>query len=643
MFTDMVGFSALAQEDEANALALLEIHNRIVRQQISNHHGREVKTVGDAFFVEFESALDAARCALAIQQRFHDHNLSVPEDQKIRIRIGLHVGDVVISDGDLFGDAVNIASRIQPLADPGGVSLSQQVYDQIQNKFDTPIVRLPPVALKNIRLPIAVYRIVPPWESATPAAQVSKRGGGKTVAVLPLANISPDPRDEYFADGLTEELISTLSQLPGLNVIARTSVIQYKTAPKPIVQVGQELGADTVLEGSVRKAGNRIRITLQLIDAVSQRHIWANTFNREIGDVFEVQSEIADRTVASLRPALAENEPLEPRRKGTPNPAAYEAYLRGLVASNLDEGRGIDEAIRCFEQATTLDPAFAEAFAAWANFLVIIAGSYRPLREVMPRARELAARALDLDPESSEAHSALGNIALQFDHDWERTELEYGKSISLNPNNATALSFYALYLISQERFDEAKEVARRAVRIDPRGMHQRTLAWAELESGNFDTAIRLSEQERDRDPSSFEPHLALGFAYIAAGRTAEALREAEVSIGQASELQRFDHALLSALVGRPEEARKVLAEVEQGSSTLYVSAADRAMMYGAIGDREKALELLEKDSNEGDQVLWLYYRGSFFDSIRDDARFVALLRRFKLPTHGVRGSPSHQS
>jgi TolB-like protein/Flp pilus assembly protein TadD len=641
MFTDMVGFSAMAQEDEANALERLDQHNRILRETISKHGGREVKTVGDAFLVEFGSALDAARSALEIQEELRRHNESAPEHEKIRVRIGLHVGDVVQSGGDLFGDAVNIASRIEALADPGGIWLSQQVVDQVQNKLPNPIVRLPPVALKNIRLPITLYRLVPSEESETPARRVAGSPGGRTLAILPLANISPDPNDEYFADGLTEELISTLSQLPGLNVIARTSVVQYKAAPKPIAQVGQELGADTVLEGSVRKAGNRIRISLQLIDAVSQRHLWANTYNREVNDVFAVQSEIADRTADSLRPTLSAGVPAEARRKPAPDPAAYDAYLRGLVASNLDEGRGIEDAIRSFETATTLDPTFADAFAAWANFYVVIAGSYRPLREVMPRARELAARAVELDPESSEAHSALGNIALQFDHDWDRTEIEYGRAIALNPNNATALSFYGLFLISQERFDEAKEILRRAVRIDPRGTHHQVLAWAEIESGNFDHGLRLLEEERDRDPTSVQTHVGLGFSYVSAGRMTDARREADYPLRDATALVKFDHALLNALVGRPEEARAVLAQIDRGELPIYTSAADRAMMFAALGEKERALDLIEQDTREGDQVFWLFYRGPFFDPIRDDPRFVALLRKFRLPTRGVRGSPPH--
>ncbi len=638
MFTDMVGYSALAQADEATALRILEEHNRILRPIFSKFQGREVKTVGDAFLVEFESALDSARCAVEIQQALYDHNAALPDNRAIRVRIGLHVGDVVEATGDVLGDAVNIASRIEPLAEPGGVCLTQQVFDQIQNKFAFPLARLPPLALKNIRIPTTVYRVVEPWEPSSPPPLAHGTDGDRSraLAVLPLANISPDPKDEYFADGLTEELISVLSQVPGLSVIARTSVAPYKTSPKAIPQVAAELGVDTVLEGSVRKAGSRIRITLQLVDARSQRHIWASSYNREIDDVFTVQSDIANRTAEALRLELVPEERRPARTRPTSNLAAYETYLRGLVASRVPGGQGFDEAVRSFDEATQKDPNFAEAFAAWGNLYVLAAGSYRPLREVMPRARELAARALTLEPNSSDAHATMGNIALQFDHDWGRAEAEFDRAISLNPNNATALTFLTLLLISLERFDEARENVRRAVRLDPAGNHHREFAWIEMESGNFDAAIRLGEEERDRHPALFAAHFFLGMSYLAAGRRADALREADTPLIEADETDRFDHALLNAVLGRPDEGREILRVDERGESKEYNSGTDLAMLYAAVGEKEKALALLEKDSREGDQLLWLYYRAVFFDSIRDDPRFVALLRQFGLPTHGIR-------
>ena len=639
MFTDMVGYSALAQTDEEAALAVLDRHNRLLRPIFSEFHGREVKSVGDAFLVEFDSALEAARCALEVQRTLHDHNRTAPQGAEIRVRIGIHVGDVVRTNGDVLGDAVNIASRIQPLAEPGGICLTQQVYDQIQNKVAVPMARLPPVALKNIQLPIAIYRFVPSWGRRTEEKRDSADKKGHCLAVLPLTNISPDPKDEYFADGLTEELISVLSQVRGLSVIARTSVAAYKSAPRSVAQIGAELGADTVLEGSVRKAGNRIRISLQLVDAVTQRHVWASSYNRELDDVFAVQSEIADQTADALKLEFARSDLPDGERKATPLPEAYDLYLRGLVASNDLESGGLEEAARCFERATQLDPNFAEAFASWANLYVIVAGDRLPVREVMPRARELARRALALDPDSSDAHSALGNIVFQFDHDWKRAEAEFRKAIALNPSNVQAYRFLGMLLMALCRFSEAREVFRRLIRLDPGGHHQRSLAWAELEGGSVENAIAYGQEDAARSPARSHPHIYLGFTYLAAGRTEEAAKEAATPLVDADEIERFDHALLNALVGRPEAARAIAGEIEAGQAKAYFSDADLAMIYAALGQNGRALDLLEKDLQEGDGILWLFHRSVFFDPIRDDPRFVALLRQYQLPIRPVHRPP----
>jgi adenylate cyclase len=636
MFTDMVGYSAFAQREEAAALAALERHNRILRPIFSRFRGREIKTVGDAFLVEFDSALDATHCALDLQQALREHNAAAPGEWKIRIRIGIHVGDVVESENDVLGDAVNIASRIEPLADPEGICLTQQVYDQVQNKIAAVFVKLPAVSLKNIRLPMNVYKMVPFGSSEGATRVKSEKISGPNLAVLPLANISPDPNDEYFSDGLTEELISRLSRVRNLSVIARTSVIPYKLAPKPIPQIGAELGVDAVLEGSVRKAGSRIRITLQLIDVSTQRHVWANSYDRNVDDVFAVQTDIAERTAEALQLEFSRSKIERATRKPTGNPQAYDLYLRGLAAASNVVAPDMDEAIRCFEGAMKLDPQFAEASAALANLYVVAAGDSLPMQTVMPKARELAARALELDPDSSDAHAALANIALQFDHDWEFAESEFRTAISLNPSNTTAHVFFGLLLVALERFEEAIEMFQTAIRLDPARSGLNSLAWAELESGNFDWAIAFAEKERDSDPSLVGPHIYLGLFYLAAGRVEDARREGDAPLVGADETERFDHALLNALVGRPEAARAVLAEAERGEAKSYNSATDLAMLYAALGEKTRALDLLERDLREGDRVLWLFYRGVFFDSLRDEPRFIALLQQYGVPTHPLR-------
>ena len=632
MFTDMVGYSALVQADEGAALQVLERHNRLLRPLFARFGGHEVKTIGDAFLVEFESALDAVRCATEIQRSLHEFNQSSPEEWKIRIRIGVHVGDVVQTENDVLGDAVNIASRIQALAEPEGVSVTQQVVDQVTNKIAATFSRLPPASLKNIRLPVIVYRIVPPWEAPVAPVLSAARAPGRQLAVLPLANISPDPGDGYFADGLTEELISVLSQVRGLSVIARTSVMPYKTAPKSVAQVGVDLGVDTVLEGSVRKAGNRIRITLQLIDVASQRHLWASSYNRELDDVFAVQEDIAERTAEAMRLELTRGDADGEKRRPTENLAAYEQYLRGLASwTNYEDEHQMEKAIAAFEEATRLDPGFAEAFAAWANTYVVAAGDLVSMPEVIPKARELANRALQIDPESSEAHSTMGNILFQNDNDWARAEAEFKRAIELNPSNVTAHRFYGLMLFALGRFDESIAMNEQARRLDPGGHVSGTIAWVRFETGDYEAALQYVRQERDEDPSQLGPHVMLGMYSIAIGRRADAEREADRPISGANESDRFDHAILAALLGRPEEAREWIRAVARHAAKMYVSQTHLAMLHSAIGETSQALDLLERAYAEGDRVLWLWHRGVYFDAIRNDPRFVALLRRYGLP------------
>jgi adenylate cyclase len=632
MFTDMVGYSALAQADEGTTLGVLDRHYRLLRPIFPRFSGREVKTVGDAFLVEFDSALDAARCALEIQRTLHEYNASAPTEWHIRIRIGLHVGDVVQANGDVLGDAVNIASRIEPLAEPEGICVTQQVYDQVQNKIDVPMVRLPPTELKHIHTPVTVYKLVQPWDTARPAVPSSEpMGGGRHLAVLPLANISPDPQDEYFADGLTEELISVLSQLQDLSVIARTSVIPYKTSPKSIAQVGAELRVDTVLEGSVRKAGNRLRVTLQLVDVASQGHLWANTYNREIGDVFAVQSDIAEQTARALSLRLAQGVDRERGKRPSANPAAYEAYLRGLVASKRPGHGGYEEALVAFAEATRLDPEFAEAYAAWADLHVGVAGDSVPFRQVMPQARELASKALALNPNSSEAHASLGNIAFQFDQDWALAEAELRRATYLNPSNVTAHRYFGFMLSSQGRWEEAKLELRRAMRLDPNGNFRMLLAFTELQSGDADEAIRLAREELAADPDSTGDRIYAGLLYVAAGRRGDAEAIAAAPLPSTSDVDRFDHALLEALLGRPGPAREVAAEIERGQAKSYTSATHLALLLGTLGETTRVLDLLEQDYRDGERILWLYYRMPFFDRVRHEPRFVTLLQKYGLP------------
>ncbi|HVH14932.1 MAG TPA: adenylate/guanylate cyclase domain-containing protein [Candidatus Angelobacter sp.] len=341
MYTDMVGYTALGQIDESLSLALLEEQRKLLRPLFVRHNGHVIKTIGDAFLVEFSSALEAVRCAYDAQRSSREFNISQPADRRIRLRIGLHIGDVVESQGDIAGDAVNVAARIQGVAEEGGVCVTRQVFDQVHDKFELPLKSVGTRSLKNVTSPLEMFKMVMPWEKESSFSQA--RLDAHRVAVLPFANMSSDPNDSYFADGITEEIISTLSGVSGLSVVARTSVFGYKGTTKKVQEIGKELGAGSILEGSFRKAANRIRVTTQLIDVEKDRHVWAENYDRDLEDVFVVQTDIAERVSDKLRVKILAGEMDRIVKRPTESTKAYALYLRGEVSLEQESIEGYQE------------------------------------------------------------------------------------------------------------------------------------------------------------------------------------------------------------------------------------------------------------------------------------------------------------
>jgi len=449
MFTDMAGYTALGQRNESLSLALAEEQRKLLRPVFNRHGGTEIKTMGDAFLVEFSNALDAVRCAYDVQRVSREFNISQPSDQRIILRIGLHLGDVVESQGDISGDAVNIASRIQSLAEDGGVCVTRQVYDQVQNKFELALTSIGITSLKNLNTPLEVYKMVMPWdEIILSSTQVDR----KRIAVLPLTNISPDPTDAYFADGMTEELISTMSRIGGLKVIARTSVAGYKGSSKKVSEIGKELEVGTVLEGSVRKVGNRLRISVQLIDSKTSEHLWTESYDRELKDVFAIQSDISKTVADALMVQLLSREKALIARKQTVDSDAYVLYLKGRVHWNERTKEDVYKALTYFEQAVKIDPKFAPAYSGLADCYNILASYSWISRDTAgPLARESAAKALQLDESLAEAHASLG-LTLMNSWDFRSAEKELKRAIELRPNYAPAYFWHAHLLYWQRRY-----------------------------------------------------------------------------------------------------------------------------------------------------------------------------------------------
>ncbi|HUH99560.1 MAG TPA: adenylate/guanylate cyclase domain-containing protein [Nitrososphaerales archaeon] len=631
MFTDVVGFTSLGQTDEDLALELLEEHRGIVRSIVASHRGTEVKTVGDAFLVEFASALDAVACAIEIQTRMRERNSALPPGRRMELRIGVHVGDVVHSKGDILGDSVNVSSRIEPLAEPGGVCISGQAYDHVRNRLGAQMERLEPRTLKNIRGSVEVYKVIMPWERREPKTEaVLDR---RRVAVLPLKNMSPDPNDEYFADGMTEELITSLSKVSGLTVIARTSVMQYKAAPKRIAEIGRELSVGTLIEGSVRKAGNRVRITVQVIDAADEGHLWAQNYDKQLDDVFAIQSEVAEKVAEALKIKLAEPEKRRVEKGVTSDPEAHDLYLQGLFYWNKRTPEGLKKAAQLFQKATLKDQGFALGYAGMANSYFIIAANHNDEPEIYyPMAKDFAMKALSLDPEQAEAHAVLACVHEGFDYDLDAAEAEFKVAIGLNPNYASAHQWYSHLLAMLNRKDEAWAEVSKALELDPLSLIINTnVADAHYWRGRFEEAIVQAKKVVKMDPSFSPAYRTLFFNCLMAHRFDEAREVLNTYSGLTTAADTMEcKADLAAYEGRVDEARSLLDELSSSKYKGEVSPTFMASTYFKMGDPDKGFEMLERAYRTKDRLVLFIGIIPELDAYRSDPRYVSITERIGL-------------
>jgi adenylate cyclase len=476
---DVAGYSRLMAADEEGTLATLNACRRVIDELIARHHGRIFTTAGDSVMAEFASAVEAVRCAGAIQQEIERRNADLPQVRRMLFRVGINLGDVVVGGDNLFGDGVNVAARLEGMAEPGGICISGAVHDQIRNKVDLSFEDLGERSLKNIGYPVRVFGarrngaagsgLLPKRPAATPATRPSAL---PSIAVLPFANLGGDPEQEYFADGITEDLITELSRFQELRVIARNSVLVYKAKPVGIQEVGRDLGVRYVLEGSVRKAGGRVRITAQLIDAATGHHLWAERFDRDLADIFEVQDEVTSRIVATLAGKLAESERRRARSGQTENLEAYDCVLRGRELWERFTPEANREARRLYEKAIELDPDYARAYAslAWTYLVEHAERWVGPEDQPLERALEFARRGVMVNPASHSNRLALGQVCLSKGlHDEALEALE--TAIALNPNDADGYVFLAQALNRSGRPDEAIGLVEKAQRLNPAAPH----------------------------------------------------------------------------------------------------------------------------------------------------------------------------
>ena len=607
MFTDVVGYTSMSSKDEATALALLGRYRTLLNSVFPRYEGRVVKTMGDGFLVEFASAVEAVNCAVELQEEMGRLNAAMAGDQRIMVRVGIHVGDVVHSGEDVLGDAVNVASRVEPLADPGGICVTRQVADQVEGKVQWRLASIGMRELRNLPNPVEIFvvqtRTTEPKEASVRPSQVNR------VAILPFNNLSPDPNDRYFADGITEELISTVSKIGELSVISRASAMKYRDTALSMKQIGNELGVSAILEGSVRKAGNRVRIAAQLIEVDSDRYVWSQSYDRDLTDVLGVQGEIAEQVAEGLKVQLLSREKEKLETKATDSPEAYTLYLKGRFYWNERTEVGTKRAIRYFEEALEADGRFAKAYSGLADCYLILADyGWMVPAKAGELARQNAMKALSIDESLAEAHASLGLVHVNHGWDFKEGESELRKAIELNPNYVAAYHWYAVLLSFQRRYEDSLGMIKRALGLDPFSLVLRqSVGVTVMGLGRYQEAKAMFRKVEDENPSLPSVHYWLSVANTLLSNDAEAIEEArkEVECDNYDPSAKLDLAFAHSEAGRKDEAAMILDEVLR--SDVYFSPCSAALVLLSLGRGADAARWLERAVEERDSSL-LYFR-----------------------------------
>jgi adenylate cyclase len=601
---DVVGYSRLMGTDEAGTLdALTKVRGEFIDSKIAEHQGRTVKVSGDGLLLEFPSVVNAVRCAAEIQRGMRDRNTNVPQERRIEFRIGVNLGDVIVQDEDIFGDGVNVAARLERIAKPGGIAISGSVRDQIGNRLDLVFEDMGEHKLKNIEQPVRVYSLS--QEESTIANTAPNPDQRPSIAVLPFSNMSGDPEQEYFSDGITEDIITDLSKISGLWVAARNTVFTYKGKPVKVEQIARDLGVAYILEGSVRKAGARVRVTGQLISAKDGGHLWADRFDRDLTDIFAIQDEITRAIVEQLTVKLLPQEKKSIERPQTDNIEAYTYYLRGREFLHRHTKSYYQVARRMFTKAIELDPRYARAYAGIAacdSFLFYHYFQYET-EEAIENIMAATGKALELDDGLAEAHACRG-VALTFAKRFEEAETELERAIALDPNSFEAHYFYARYCFVRGELGRAAALFERAGEVKPDDYQSwcllihvyRSLGRTDKIEAAARKGIALAEKELALHPENPRP-AALGAAGLLA-------------------------------IGETERAREWLARALAIDPDDLLTLYNAACSYAHLGEADRALDLLERFiplANDLNRA-WIKH-DSDFDSLRRHPRFQKILEQ----------------
>ena len=637
---DAVGYSRLMAADEQATVRTITACRREIARLIDDHRGRVVDATGDNVLAEFATALDAVESAVEVQQALRTRNADLAVEERMEFRIGVHLGDVVVEGERIYGDGVNIAARLEGLARPGGIIVSGAVHDQVESKLSLGFEDLGRQPLKNIPRSVRVIRILndAPFVGGS-RARASQTSVRPSIAVLPFADMSPERDQEYFCDGMAEEVINALTQLEGLHVVARTSAFSFKGRDVDVRKIGSELGVRSVLEGSVRKAGDRLRVTAQLINVEDGYQMWSKRFDRTLDDVFAVQDEISASIVDTLESKLVTG-PTSSSTKRTTNREAYDLYLRGMTSMWQHTEPAYERAVADFECCLELDPEFAAAHAALSlvcNQMNIY--GFWPADRVQVKAEKAALRAVELDGSLAEAHHALANVRTWLHWDWQGAAREYRRAIELNPGYAYGRSQYVGgYLTPMGQREEALAEIRRAHELDPLArLTNRILGETLYMARRYDDAIRQFELTLEMFPDLYLAHNLLALAYASNNMPEESMRARQqmfLSVGREQEAQ-----ALGAAFAQEGEAGMLQWQIERASSRVEVDGSEGvsgarlfnlALLNARLGEAEEAFRWLEEAiRHRGGTVIFVRVH-PWLDSLRDEQRYEQLLRRMNL-------------
>ena len=623
MFTDIVGYTALMGSDEDKAFDMLRCNHSIHETLIKKHKGKLIKEVGDGTLACFPLASDAVRCAKDIQKEANSQN--------IPLKIGIHQGEMLMVGSDVLGDGVNLASRLQESAEEGCITISASVYRDIKNKADIKTKFLAEKSFKNVDEPIKLYKVISEEIEKEAISEVSpKKETLNSIAVLPFVNMSNDPEQEYFCDGITEEIINALAHVESLKVIARTSAFMFKGKQEDIREIGGKLDVNTLLEGSVRKAGNRLRITAQLIKVADGSHIWSEAYNRELEDVFAIQEEISLAIVENLKVRLLGKEKVAIEKRHTENLEAYNLYLKGIFWAGKLTVEGNQEASEYFKQAIKLDPNYALPYYGLAAIIFnsLVFGSL-PTKEGYTTIKSYLEKAFAIDNTVAESHALMGTIELFCGWNWKAAEKECIKALQLNPNSAGSHYYYSVYLTMAKRHEEAIKEAKIAVELDPlSGLFNMWYGAAHLYGHQYNKAIEILQKAIKMNPTDWLTRYHLGHTYEANSMIRKAIEEYE------KVLQLLDwHILVSNLatsyylIGEKGKAENLYINLEQRTKKEHVPPTALYSYHLVKGDMDEAYKWLQKAIDERDYFLvWYTVCHTKGHTFPDEPRFQALIK-----------------